>query len=309
MFFCCVTGNHKMRRVRAKAVVQPDSEEEEESEQEENEDDLTNVLGADNEKEGEEDDDTLQTDEQKMDSEEEEQEPKTITALQRRLQKAQDEIEKLEEEQLEKKHWSVSGEATAHQRPLNSLLELHVDLPMSHFASKKSIDTAIAGGYDELDGDDDDAAKPGEGEGTTKNEKNKIVDFCMDPMEKHTKSATFDDICVLRIHFLILFQKNIFLSVKVLVNPRREVWTSSRSSSRESRRVCSTTSSPKQKLPRPRKRTTQRVKPSSTSRKVLSALANCMLSSMKSKSSTQTSRKERRILRRKKKPRGKNIFW
>ena len=65
--------------------------------------------------------------------------------------------EKLEQEQLEKKHWSVSGEATAHNRPLNSLLELHVDLPMSHFAGKKAIDAAIAGGYDGMDGDDEGA--------------------------------------------------------------------------------------------------------------------------------------------------------
>lgn len=81
--------------------------------------------------------------------------PKSQSELQKSIAKMEAEIEQLENEQLEKKHWSQLGEAQATERPLNSLIELHVDMPMSHFAMKRAAAEAGALGDDE-DGDGDD---------------------------------------------------------------------------------------------------------------------------------------------------------
>merc|ERR1739847_187272 len=65
----------------------------------------------------------------------------------KRLKAMEEEIRKMEEEQVSDKHWTMKGEAKALDRPLNSLLETHLDLPMSCFASKRAIDQAIALGH------------------------------------------------------------------------------------------------------------------------------------------------------------------
>lgn len=86
--------------------------------------------------------------------------PKSESELQKSIAKMEAEIEQLENEQLEKKHWSQLGEAQATERPLNSLIELHVDMPMSHFAMKRAAAEAGALGLDEEgDGDDGHVSK------------------------------------------------------------------------------------------------------------------------------------------------------
>ena len=36
-------------------------------------------------------------------------------------------IEQIEDEMMNPKQWQMTGEATAHERPLNSLLDVHLD--------------------------------------------------------------------------------------------------------------------------------------------------------------------------------------
>lgn len=79
---------------------------------------------------------------------------KTLYEMDRKLQALEEEVAKLEEEQLEERHWSMRGEISAKQRPLNSLLEVHVDQPMTHFASRRAAAQAEAAGM----GDEGDAA-------------------------------------------------------------------------------------------------------------------------------------------------------
>merc|ERR1712151_135944 len=58
----------------------------------------------------------------------------------------EDEVAKLEEEQLQEKSWEMRGEVSAKQRPLNSLLEVHLDQPMSSFAGRVADTAAGAAG-------------------------------------------------------------------------------------------------------------------------------------------------------------------
>ena len=70
----------------------------------------------------------------------------------RRLVEAEAECERMEEELLHKKHWSMTGEAAAKDRERNSLLAMHLDLPMTHMQSKRAMDDAIAAGQEVEDG-------------------------------------------------------------------------------------------------------------------------------------------------------------
>ncbi|CAD7926154.1 unnamed protein product [Amoebophrya sp. A120] len=73
----------------------------------------------------------------------------------RRIQDLEEEVDRLEREALAQKHWSLGGEVAGKQRERNSLLELHLDLPMTHFQSKRTLDTAIATGQ-QLDEEESD---------------------------------------------------------------------------------------------------------------------------------------------------------
>ncbi|CAE7343512.1 unnamed protein product [Symbiodinium natans] len=73
---------------------------------------------------------------------------RSLYEMDRRLQSLEEEVRKLEEEQLQEKSWEMKGEVTARHRPLNSLLEVALDQPMTHFAARRAEET---GGDAELD--------------------------------------------------------------------------------------------------------------------------------------------------------------
>mmetsp|Transcript_81237 Transcript_81237/g.230115 ORF Transcript_81237/g.230115 Transcript_81237/m.230115 type:complete len:712 (+) Transcript_81237:136-2271(+) len=73
---------------------------------------------------------------------------KSLYEMDKRLRSLEEEVAKLEEEQLEEKPWSLRGEVSAKQRPLNSLLEVHLDQPMTNFAGRRAEAAAIAAGTD-----------------------------------------------------------------------------------------------------------------------------------------------------------------
>lgn len=70
----------------------------------------------------------------------------TLYEMDKRLKSLEEEVSKLEEEQLQEKPWTMKGEVSAMQRPLNSLLEVHLDQPMTHFAARRAEDAALAAG-------------------------------------------------------------------------------------------------------------------------------------------------------------------
>lgn len=78
---------------------------------------------------------------------------KSLYDMDRRLHALEEEVAKLEEEQLKSKPWELRGEVSAKQRPLNSLLEVHLDQPMTHFAGRRAEEAAIAAGMNP-DGDE-----------------------------------------------------------------------------------------------------------------------------------------------------------
>lgn len=67
---------------------------------------------------------------------------KSVYEMDRRLQSLEEEVRKLEEEQLQEKSWEMKGEVNARNRPLNSLLEVALDQPMTHFAARRAEETA-----------------------------------------------------------------------------------------------------------------------------------------------------------------------
>mmetsp|Transcript_126405 Transcript_126405/g.316012 ORF Transcript_126405/g.316012 Transcript_126405/m.316012 type:complete len:736 (+) Transcript_126405:74-2281(+) len=70
---------------------------------------------------------------------------KSLYDMDKRLRALEDEVAKLEEEQMEDRTWSMKGEVSGKQRPLNSLLEVHLDQPMSHFAGHRAEEAAAVG--------------------------------------------------------------------------------------------------------------------------------------------------------------------
>merc|ERR1719161_2687286 len=66
----------------------------------------------------------------------------SLVARDRRLREQEEEVEQAEQAQLAERHWSLKGEVSARQRPMCSLLELHVDQPMTQLAARRSTDTA-----------------------------------------------------------------------------------------------------------------------------------------------------------------------
>ena len=85
--------------------------------------------------EGEEDDDDEKAARNLFDDDEEEQEEDETTEHQKRLERIKAQIEQFEHENIEDKHWTLRGEATAKARPLNSLLE--EDLEFDHSSKVK----------------------------------------------------------------------------------------------------------------------------------------------------------------------------
>lgn len=81
---------------------------------------------------------------------------KSLYEMDQRLRALEDEVAKLEEDQLEDKHWTLRGEVSAKQRPLNSLLEVHLDQPMTHLAGQRA-GNAAATGPDGVGDDGEDA--------------------------------------------------------------------------------------------------------------------------------------------------------
>jgi len=73
-------------------------------------------------------------------------EESSLAARTQHLSTLNNEIEQMEQELLESKHWSLTGETGSKKRERNSLLELNLDLPMSYFQSKRAVDEAIAMG-------------------------------------------------------------------------------------------------------------------------------------------------------------------
>eukprot|EP00397_Hematodinium_sp_SG-2012_P023059 GEMP01023934.1.p1 GENE.GEMP01023934.1~~GEMP01023934.1.p1 ORF type:complete len:773 (-),score=320.21 GEMP01023934.1:108-2426(-) len=98
-------------------------------------DDFQDEDAVSEDKEKESDDEAEDDEEAKRD---------TLASMDKRIRDMEEEIERMEDEQIEDKHWTLKGEANARQRPMNSLLETHLDLPMSCFASKRAVDQAIA---------------------------------------------------------------------------------------------------------------------------------------------------------------------
>jgi len=147
----------KLRQMR------PDNSEEEDDEEEDSEglvDDPNEELSAEEQNlvraldqyaaKGKEDgdgDEAESLNDEKVERNEEEDakvQRESLVAADKRIADMEADIARMENEQVADKHWSLQGEANARQRPLNSLLEMHLDLPMSCFASKRAVDQAIA---------------------------------------------------------------------------------------------------------------------------------------------------------------------
>jgi len=83
----------------------------------------------------------------------------SLYAMDKRLRQLEDEVSKMEESQMDEKHWSLRGEVNAKQRPLNSLLEMHLDQPMTNFAARRAEDAAgeagLGDGGEDAEGLDD----------------------------------------------------------------------------------------------------------------------------------------------------------
>lgn len=84
--------------------------------------------------------------------------PRGLGQLAKKLAALEEEIADIESKQIEKKHWTLTGEVNAKARPLNSILEANIELPFGHMAGKR-LDTAdlIA---DENDFDPENPEKP-----------------------------------------------------------------------------------------------------------------------------------------------------
>lgn len=108
------------------------------------------MLDESDEEDDEEEDDQGDTDHDEEESDEDEEqvdddisespEVKNLIAMQRGVD---DEIEQLELSLIQDKHWTMRGEAYAHEREKNSLLEEHLELPQfnrPHTASGHEVD-------------------------------------------------------------------------------------------------------------------------------------------------------------------------
>ena len=161
-----------------------DDEDEEDADQDEEDDDEDELEGEEEEEyddefqEGsefddgdpndiaqEDDEDTESEDEEDEDEEEEAdtdepvlKKPRGLGELSRKLAALEEEIANMESKQIADKHWTLTGEVSAKNRPMNSLLEANVELPFGHMASKRLDDDS--GLIDENDFDAENPDKP-----------------------------------------------------------------------------------------------------------------------------------------------------
>ena len=146
-----------------------DEEEEAGEEDEEAEEDDEEAVEGDEDFEGSEFDDgdpndIAQEDDEDTDSgssiEEEPviKKPRGLGELSRKLAALEEEIADLESKQIADKHWSLTGEVSAKNRPMNSLLEANVELPFGHMASKRLDEDSVL--IDENDFDAENPDKP-----------------------------------------------------------------------------------------------------------------------------------------------------
>lgn len=94
--------------------------------------------GDEDDEEGDEDD----TDGEGKEAKEGEPAGRSLYDMDKNLRTLEEDVAKLEEEQLEEKSWELKGEVSARQRPLNSLLETHLEKPMSFFAGNRAASAA-----------------------------------------------------------------------------------------------------------------------------------------------------------------------
>ena len=85
--------------------------------------------------------------------------PKGLGELARKLAALEEEIADFESKQINKKHWTLTGEATGKSRPLNSILESNLELPFGHMAGKR-LDESRDLVVDENDFDPENPEKP-----------------------------------------------------------------------------------------------------------------------------------------------------
>ena len=85
--------------------------------------------------------------------------PKGLGDLARKLASLEEEIAEFETKQMDKKHWTLTGEATGKARPLNSILESNLELPFGHMAGKR-LDESRDLIVDENDFDPENPEKP-----------------------------------------------------------------------------------------------------------------------------------------------------
>ena len=144
-----------------------DDAEDAEEDEEENGEEEDDVDDDEDDDEDEEFDDGNEADlaqEGDEDEEESETEPSPKKArglgeLARKLAALEEEIADIESKQMDKKHWTLTGEVTAKSRPLNSLLEANVELPFGHMSIKR-LDESKELMVDENDFDPENPEKP-----------------------------------------------------------------------------------------------------------------------------------------------------
>jgi U3 small nucleolar RNA-associated protein MPP10 len=91
-------------------------------------------------------------------SDEAPEQPQRLGALARRLAQLEEEISNIETQQVSDKHWTMTGEVSAKNRPVNSLLEANVELPFGHMASKR-LDESVDLMVDDFDAENPDKPK------------------------------------------------------------------------------------------------------------------------------------------------------
>lgn len=92
----------------------------------------------DDEEEKEEDGDATGQEDDEGGAKKPSKEKKSLYEMDKRLLAMEEEVNKLEEEQMQEKTWEMKGEVSARHRPLNSLLEVSLDQPMTHFAARRA---------------------------------------------------------------------------------------------------------------------------------------------------------------------------
>ena len=85
--------------------------------------------------------------------------PRGLGELARKLAALEEEIADFETKQIDKKHWTLTGEVAGKARPVNSLLESNLELPFGHMAGKR-LDESRDLMVDENDFDPENPEKP-----------------------------------------------------------------------------------------------------------------------------------------------------